>query len=193
MNNNRRTLWWPQKCSVAKLRWRLTRLALTISVLLTATLYASPLDRSALVGTWEGITPYGNELVHIEITGDKDSFLAFIPNLAGSDFKHFVGGGSGLIYRLQSVSIEGRRVTLRFLPHYPNFPNEITISGKFYEGDITGGVIAGTMTRRNRLDKNQRRGTWNFALRKGNWTRNFDFLSKFAEEAVKKAKAEASF
>jgi len=144
-------------------------------------------EKSALVGVWEGITPSGNELVHIEIGNDKDSFLAFIPNLSGSDFKHFVGGPE-CVYILKYASTEGHKITLHFVPAIPTFPNEIVIAGEYHEGDVTGGLIAGTMTRGHARHKGGNTAKQNIVLRKGAWTRNFDFLSKFAEEAIRQAR-----
>jgi len=143
-----------------------------------------PLNKSSLAGVWEAILPYGDVLIHIELGTDQESFLARV--------SYATGMNRTSIYSLHSYSIKENDIVLRFLQGHAN-GGSVMITGKVSFGETaSSGVITGVIETGNAFPLNGPVCPISIVLKKGTWTREFDQLSKIAEDAVERAKAQTA-
>ena len=137
-----------------------------------------PLTRETLVGTWEGVWGIGRVPIvfHVQIAPrDEDSYLAEIYP------EHL----NGRVYRLQTCTITGAKVYLRFVALPGGDGSEWWIEGEGY-GDAKKAWLYGRVgTGHNARDV----GDVNFYFAKGTWVRNFGDASRRGEEKVSEAQA----
>jgi hypothetical protein len=162
----------------------MSRVVLIIALIATAIPGASAtqnvypaLTRETLVGTWEGVFGIGTIPVvfHIIIAPrNEDSYLAEIYH------EHL----NGRVYRLDTCTINGSKVYLRFLALPGGDRSEWWIDGEGF-GDEKRAWING------RIDTghNDRASSQSFFyLAKGTWVRSFGDASRRAEEKIAEAR-----
>jgi hypothetical protein len=136
------------------------------------------LTRETLVGTWEGVFGIGQGPIvfHVLIAPrNEDSYLAEIYP------EHL----NGRVYRLQTCTITGSKVYLRFLALSGGDGHEWWIEGEGY-GDAKEAWINGRIgTGYNARDSSQSF----FYLAKGTWVRSFGDASRRGEEKIAEAQA----
>ena len=137
-----------------------------------------PLTRETLVGIWEGVFGIGQVPVvfHVLIAPrNEDSYLAEIYP------EHL----NGRVYRLQTCTITGAKVYLRFVALPGGDGSEWWIEGEGY-GDAKRAWIKGRIgTGFNARES----GSENFYFAKGTWVRNFGEASRRGEEKISEAQA----
>jgi hypothetical protein len=129
--------------------------------------------KGTVVGVWEGLLLQGQQVVHVELNATDPSYLSLAFGHSGEE-KIFV-------YVLDSLSIEKGKVILHFSSRSPP-ADSITMTLKGW-ANASEGVLEGTFL----IGKN----TFPFHMRKGTWTRDFDALSRKAEEAIQKERQKA--
>jgi hypothetical protein len=137
----------------------------------------SPLTRETLVGTWEGVFGIGTAPVvfHIIIAPrNEDSYLAEVYP------EHL----NGRVYRLETCTINGSKVYLRFLGMPGDDSHEWWIEGEGY-GDAKRAWINGRIG----TGLNDRASSQSFFyLAKGTWVRSFGDASRRGEEKIAAAR-----
>jgi hypothetical protein len=137
-----------------------------------------PLTRETLVGTWEGVFGIGQVPVvfHVLIAPrNEDSYLAEIYP------EHL----NGRVYRLETCTINGAKVYLRFLALPGGDGSEWWIEGEGY-GDAKTAWINGRIgTGYNSRESSQSF----FYFAKGNWVRSFGDASRRGEEKIAEVQA----
>ena len=137
-----------------------------------------PLTRETLVGTWEGVVGLGLHgsypmVFHILIAPrNEDSYMAEI-------YPEHLGGR---MYRLQTCTITGARVCLRFQELPSGAGSEWWIEGEGY-GDAKKAWMEA------RVGLNARASSGAFYFAKGTWVRNFGEASRRGEEKIAEAQA----
>jgi hypothetical protein len=137
-----------------------------------------PLTRETLVGTWEGVYGIGRVPVvfHVLIAPrNEDSYMAEI----------YPENENGRVYRLQTCTITGANVYLRFLALPGGDGSEWWIEGEGY-GDgkrawINGRVGTGHNARNV--------GDATFYFAKGTWVRDIGEASRRGEQKISEAQA----
>lgn len=136
-----------------------------------------PLTRETLVGTWEGVIGIGAVPVvfHISITPrNDDSYLAEI----------YAEHLNGRVYRLDTCTISGSKVYLRFLALPGGDGSEWWIDGEGYGDEkkawINGRIGTGFSDRASSKSF--------FYLAKGTWVRSFGDASRRGEEKIAEAR-----
>jgi hypothetical protein len=135
-----------------------------------------PLTGDTLVGVWEAVPKDARLVYHMEINKDGESYLAMI--LAPNAFYR-------AIFRLVSSEIKEGRVNLHFHTiSEKGVLTDVWIEGKAV-GDITTGVIDGTVDDNKPLSKSPSGKKQDIFLMKGAWTRMLSQLSQKGEESIK--------
>ena len=140
-----------------------------------------PLRPSALTGTWEGILPFEQELVRMEI-GEAESFLGM------TNFGTNTAQVS--VYRLTSLSLERSMLKLKFSGRGIE-ASQILISGDAYTTELPGGdVIKATIAIKNPGTADAR--SVSMIFRRGDWLRQLGKFGRFAEEAIQRDRETAA-
>jgi hypothetical protein len=147
----------------------------------TQTVYP-PLTSGTLVGVWEAIFPNRDQLLHMEIRSNGDSYLTWVP----------VGGRGCSCWRLVASEVLNGVVKLRFgRPCGDESPPELWMIGSGTGVSEFGEIDAqfcGTRWPESpppRLELPNVADAKHILFRKGTWTRDFTTASQTAENKIK--------